>query len=207
MTYLRLPALLAPHRHATFITFVLALLTCVSAEALALDGYEDRRGLTAGLAAGGGLGASDTSSQVGLATIDPGRKLGFHLSGMLGAGITERLTLVADVNWWARSVTLGENQVMSNHYSLNPTLSVFLTEGFFLEGGAGLAYASYDAQRGASQAIERYRELGLGVKGGGGYEVFVNGDVAVGVRLNYTRHFYRHAEFDTIAGAITLRWY
>lgn len=190
--------------HVLAITTLIALL-CMSTQAFALDGYEDRRGLLAGVAVGGGVGIVE--SEEGLTGIDQGRKLGFHLSGMVGAGLSERLTLFGEANWWARSVELGENKLASNHYSFNATGNLFLLEGIYVSGGAGLAYASYDAQRGVGVPVENYRELGLAVKGGGGFEFFVNGNTAIGVKIDYTRHFYNNAEFDTLAGGFTLRWY
>ncbi len=193
-----------PHNLLAMMTLT-ALLLGSASQAFALDGYEDRRGLLAGAAVGGGVGLVE--SEEGLTGIDRGRKMGFHLAGMVGGGISERLTVFGEANWWARSVQLGENQLTSNHYSFNATGNLFLLDGIFLEGGAGLAYASYDAQQGFDAPIQNYRELGLAVKGGGGFEFFVNGNTAIGVRIGYTRHFYNSAEFNTLAGGFTLRWY
>lgn len=182
-----------------------ALLSLSSSEAYALDGYEDRRGLFGGFAAGGGVGLVE--SEEGLTGIDQGRKMGMNLSAMVGGGLSQHLTVFGEVNWWARSVQLGENSLASNHYSVNAVGNFFLVEGIYIEGGGGLAYASYDAQRGNNAPIENYRELGLALKGGAGFETFVNGQTAIGLRVDYTRHFYNNADFDTITGALTLRWY
>lgn len=191
-------------RHCFAIAMCLTLF-CSSTQAFALDGYEDRRGVMAGLTVGGGVGLVE--SEEGLTGIDQGRKMGFHLSGMLGGGISDRLTVFGEANWWARSVQLGENKLASNHYSFMATSNLFLLEGIFVEAGAGLAYASYDAQRGVGVPVENYRELGVAVKGGGGFEFFVTGDVALGLRMDYTRHFYNNADFDTLAGGLMIRWY
>ena len=49
--------------------------------------------------------------------------------------------------------------------------------------------------------------MGLALKGGAGFEYFVNGQIAIGARVGYVRHFYSNGDFDTVAGGITLRWY
>ena len=185
------------------LSFLVAML--FSTQAMALDGYKDRRGFFGGLSVGGGVGLVE--SEEGLTGIDQGRKLGFHMSGMLGSGVTERLTVYGEANWWARSVQLGENKLASNHYSFNASTNLFLVEGIFVGAGAGLAYASYDAQRGPGASVENYRELGLSLKGGAGFETFINSNTALGVKVDYTRHFYNNAEFDTLTGGFLVRWY
>lgn len=192
-------------RSLTLASLTLCTLCALSTQAMALDGYEDRRGFFGGLSVGGGVGLVE--SEEGLTGIDQGRKLGFHMSAMLGSGITERLTVYGEGNWWARSVQLGENKLASNHYSFNASSNLFLIEGLFIGAGAGLAYASYDAQRGPGASVENYRELGLSVKGGAGFETFVNGNTALGLKVDYTRHFYNNAEFDTLTAGFLVRWY
>ncbi len=192
--------------HARILS-ILSLITLllISSNALALDGYKDRRGIMGGVSVGGGVGLVE--SEEGLTGIDQGRKMGFHMSGMLGSGISKKLTVFGEANWWARSVELGENQLASNHYSFNAVGNLFIIKGIFVEAGGGFAYASYDAQQGANASVQNYREMGLALKGGAGFENFINSNTAVGLRVDYTRHFYNNADFDTVTGGLTLRWY
>ena len=141
--------------------------------------------------------------------MDRGRKLGLHLNGALGGGVTRDLTVYGDVNWWARTVYINEDELelAHHHLSFNAVSQYFLFRGFFLEGGGGLAYAIFDTSRDGGAETFRYQELGLALKGGAGFEFFLNGQIAAGFRMGYTRHFYGGSDFDTIAGGVTLRWY
>jgi hypothetical protein len=81
-----------------------------------------------------------------------------------------------------------------------------LFDALFLEGGGGLAYGIYDVAK-FDRQVERYQELGLALKGGAGFEFFVNGQVAIGMRFGYTRHLYTNGSYDVVNGGLTLRWY
>lgn len=177
----------------------------VSANAFALDGYQDRRGVFAGLGLGGGVGLVQTDESGETTGIDGGRKLGMHMSAMFGGGATKNLVIAGEANWWARSVYIDDDSLRHHHLSFNAVANLFLFNGFYLEGGGGLAYAIFDAQR--AESSYRYQELGLALKGGAGVEFFLNSQIAMGMRVGYTRHMYNNADFDTIAGGLTLRWY
>ena len=182
---------------------LLSLILLTSSSAFALDGYQDRHGIFAGVAVGGGVGLVE--SEQGLTGLDTGRKAGMNLSAQVGSGISQHLTFAGEANLWSRTTIIGSSRLDSRHSSFMALASFFLIEGFYLEGGGGLAYASYDAQQ--SGMTQNYRELGFAIKGGAGFEYFVNSNVALGMRVGYTRHFYNNADFDTIAGGLTLRWY
>lgn len=179
---------------------------CVSSNAFALDAYQDRRGLFAGVGLGGGPGAASVDNVADITGLDDGRQMGLHFNVLVGGGITERLTGAAEASWWIRTVQLGERHLDHQHFSFMPVVSFFLFEGLHLKGGAGLAYASFDAER-SGVSVHHYREMGLAAKAGAGWEFFLNGTVAAGVDLTYTRHFYGGANFDTVNGALTLKWY
>lgn len=193
-----------PHKLAITASIMLLTLT-LSQSAFALDGYQDRRGLFAGVGVGGGVGLVDVDTNASTG-IDQGRKLGLHLNGMVGGGVTDWLVLGGEANWWARTAYIGDNALSHNHMSFNTVANLFLLEGLFIEGGGGLAYAIFDTQ-GPSVDTLRYQELGLALKGGAGFEMFVNSQIAIGMKVGYTRHFYTNADFDTVAGGVTVRWY
>ena len=187
-------------------TMALMLLT-ISTNAFALDGYQDRRGLFAGLGIGGGVGLVESDNESDTTTgLDNGRKLGMHLHAIIGGGVTDNLVFGGEANWWIRTVQLGDNKLSHNHMSFNGVLEYFLLDTIYLEVGAGLAYAIFDAER-QNGDVFRYQELGLAVKGGAGFEFFVNSQIAMGMHANYTRHVYTNGDFDTISGGFTLRWY
>lgn len=192
-------------RAQSIATFFFACSFLFAIEATALDGYRDRRGLFGGLSLGGGVGAAATDGE--LTGIDKGRKLGMHLSGILGAGATRNFVFAAEGNWWGRTVLLNDFELEHNHFSLNAVGEFFLVEGLYLEGGAGIAYGAFETLR-RTQMITRYGEMGLAVKGGGGVEFFAGSDMAFGLRVGYTRHFYQVGKnFDTISAALSVRWY
>ncbi len=191
------------HRHAALCAAL--LLTFFAADAAALDGYQDRRGLFAGIGIGGGVGTAQTEANEDTG-MESGRRLGLHLHGILGGGVSDNLTMGVEGNWWARTVRLGDNALDHHHLSFNAVANFFLIDGFYVQGGVGLAYAIFDAQR-VGQSTFRYQELGLATKAGAGFEFFTSSQLAVGFQANYTRHFYSNAAFDTISGGVTLRWY
>ncbi|MEC9400512.1 MAG: outer membrane beta-barrel protein [Myxococcota bacterium] len=193
-----------PHKFALAASIALLTLT-VSQSAMALDGYQDRRGLFAGVGVGGGVGLVDVEGNESTG-IDSGRKLGLHLNGMIGGGASDRLVIGGEGNWWARTAYIGDNALSHHHMSFNAVANFFILDGLFVEGGGGLAYAIFDTQ-GPSVDPIHYQELGLAVKGGAGFEMFVNSQVALGLKVGYTRHFYTNADFDTVAGGVTVRWY
>ena len=192
-----------PHLGASLaLTALLLLLT--TSQAVALDGYEDRRGLFGGIGIGGGVGL--VNSPEGETGIDSGRKVGMHLHGIIGGGARKDLVFGAEGNWWLRTVQLGDNALEHHHLSFNGVVNYFILDAFYLDGGVGMAYTIYDAQR-DNQQVLRYQELGLSAKAGAGFEFFVNSNTAIGMRFGYTRHFYTNASFDTISGGFSIRWY
>lgn len=185
---------------------VFALVTLIGSQAFALDAYQDRRGIFAGVSVGGGAGFVGVDPVTDVTGLDENRRLGFHLGAEVGGGIGKQLTASLEGNWWIRTVTLGSRHLDHQHLNFMPTARFFIFDGFYAEGGAGLAYALFDAERNDVQ-IQKYREMGLAAKLGAGYEFFLNGTVAAGIKAGYTRHFYGNANFDTISGMVTVRWY
>ncbi len=155
---------------------------------------------------GGGVGSASVDDSDQSTGLDDDRLLGLHLSAVVGGGAYERLTIGAEGNWWIRTVELGDRSSSHQHLSFNAVGNLFILEGLYALGGVGLAYALFDTSEGGLDET-RYRELGLAAKAGAGFEFFLNGTVAAGVEFAYTRHFYNNADFDTLNGGVTLRWY
>ncbi|TXD36151.1 hypothetical protein FRC98_13595 [Lujinxingia vulgaris] len=178
----------------------------ISAPAMALDGYKDRRGSYFGLGLGGGIGSVFVEDETLSTGLDEGGDLGLHLHAALGGGVTNNLLFGAELNSWIRTTDVYGQELNHQHWSLNAASTLFIVSGLFAEAGVGLAYGISDASNPAGDR-RRYQEMGLAVKGGLGFEYFVNGTIAPGFRVGYTRHFYSNSDFETFHGAITLRWY
>ena len=179
---------------------------CATQQAWALDGYQDKRGFFVGAGLGGGVGLLDGEEDQGTTGLDRGRKLGMHLSAIMGSGMTDNLVFGGEVNWWARTVDINDSSLNHNHLSFLALGNFFLFEGLFIEGGAGFAYGAYDSLLSNGEQTQ-WGEMGLGLKAGAGFEYFMNSQVAIGTRIGYTRHVYSKGDFDTVAGGITVRWY
>lgn len=184
----------------------LMALMLVASQSYALDAYKDRRGIFAGVNVGVGAGFAGVDQAGDLTGLDENRQLGLHLGAEVGGGLSQHLTGALEANWWIRTVTLGSRHLNHQHLSLLPVARYFIWDGLNVGAGAGLAYASFDTERNGVETY-RYREMGLALKFGAGYEFFMNGTIAAGIDIGYTRHFYSNADFDTLGGQVTLRWY
>jgi hypothetical protein len=202
MKHLTLP------RSLSLAALALLLLTMLPSSAMALDGYADRRGLFGGLTIGGGVGLVEVEEDTDCCTtgLDRGRKLGLNIGAQLGGGVSKDLVFLGEANLWQRTVQVNDDSLEHSHMSFNGLFEYFLFDALYLEGGGGLAYGIFDAQE-ADGTFKLYQELGLALKGGAGFEFFVNGQVAVGMRFGYTRHFYTNGSYDVVAGGLSLRWY
>ncbi|QDG51458.1 porin family protein [Persicimonas caeni] len=176
-----------------------------ASSAFALDGYAKRKGLFAGIGIGGGVGGVDLQEGEGQAGFEDGRLPGFHVNGMIGGGVNENIVLGTQFNWWGRTVTKGDDSWEHHHTSLLAAGDFFLINGLYLEVGGGLAYSAFDGTRGDTPV--NHNEMGFALKGGAGFEYFINGTHALGFNAGYTRHFYDMATFDTFNAGISVRWY
>jgi hypothetical protein len=192
-------------RHLAALLVAIAVVFAAS-QAFAFDAYKDRHGTVVGIGIGGGAGGVHVDETGVITGLDGDRQLGLHLNAMLGGGVNHYLVLGAEANWWIRTVQINDNALDHQHLSFNAIGNLYLLGPLYLQAGAGFAYAVFDTFR-AGEPTFQYREMGLAAKVGLGFEYFLNGTVAAGAQLGYTRHFYANADFDTLAGGITLRWY
>lgn len=185
---------------------VAALILLSASSAWAIQGYKDRHGFFVGGGIGGGPGSVILDDGDVASGLEGTGDLGLHLNLIAGGGMTDNIVFGAEVNSWIRTVAINQNQLNHQQWSFNAVGDFFLVHGLFLEGGLGLAYAYSDGQR-ADGTSHRYQEMGLAAKLGLGFEYFLNGTVAAGIRFGYTRHFYSRVDFDTFTGSVMLRWY
>jgi len=135
-------------------------------QGLEIEGPHDRRGFYIGPMMGGG------------AYFAPGGLFpDFRLGLRLGGGVSKRLTLGLN----AYMGKLSGNRLDAEigwHGGANLEISVFLTDGFFLHGSAGVT--------GVPQGVEdRAIDLGFGGSAGIGYEFFLGMNSAMAVGIDY----------------------
>ncbi|MFB6374273.1 MAG: outer membrane beta-barrel protein [Bradymonadaceae bacterium] len=183
---------------ATAVVFIVTAFA--ASNAFALDGYQSRKHVFGGLKAGGGVGFVNRTGE--LSEEGPG----LHLSGTLGGGISDRLLMGVEADWWSRTVDKSPNNKYGMyHSSVGGIANFFLIGGLHIDGGLGFAYGVFD---GTIRAKEReWQELGLQAEAGVGYEFWFNGTLAGGADLSYTHHFYSKSAFDTATLSFGLRWY
>jgi hypothetical protein len=128
----------------------------------------ERRGFWLGL--GGGVGAADASCE----SCDPGGapELGTAAYLKLGGTLSPRWLLGGEVNLWTKE----QAGVALNFYSAVATATFYprASSGFFLKGGAGLAFVDTDFVEGDTQVTLDLGD-GPGFVLGLGYDVKVRG--------------------------------
>jgi len=152
--------------------------------ASALDAYRDRTGLYYGGGLGFGAGKSDDD---GAET-----KAGLNLSGRIGGGINENLTL--DFTMGLTKQLDIDNTLISGFVGTN----LFVAGDFSVRLMGGIAHASLDGADG---------ETGFGAGAGLGYEFWANADLAVGVGVDYQHLFLDEGSFKTINFGVTFNVY
>ncbi len=169
-----------------------------SGTAFAIQGYKDRHGSFYGFGLGGGPGALHADGEdTGL---EGTGELGFAPHLVFGGGMSNELIFGAEISPWIRTVSIADQDHTHLQWSFNAFTNYFVLDNLYLEGGLGLAYKYWDSDT-------RHQEMGISAKIGTGFEYFLDGTVAAGMRFGYTRHFYQNGAFDAFVGAATLRWY
>ncbi|MGM0555860.1 MAG: hypothetical protein ACQEVA_05740 [Myxococcota bacterium] len=186
----------------------LSLVLLASTSAFSLDRYESREGVFGGVTAGGGVGKNvyDEDNETVFTGFEDSRLLGAYFGGIIGGGVNDNVLVGVGTDWWIRTAKEGSQSLKNNHGSIHALGNFFLIEGLYLEAGGGLAYTTFEFVQGDNEP-DVHNELGLALKGGVGYEFWLNGNQAMGVHGNYTRHFYNNGNFDTFNFGATFRWY
>jgi hypothetical protein len=186
----------------------LSLVLLASTSAFSLDRYESREGVFGGVTAGGGIGKNvyNEDDETVFTGFEDSRLLGLYVGGIIGGGVNDNVLVGVGTDWWIRTAKKGSQSLKNNHGSIHAMGNFFLIEGLYLEAGGGLAYTTFEVVQGDNEP-DVHNELGLALKGGVGYEFWLNGNQAMGVHGNYTRHFYNNGNFDTFNFGATFRWY
>ena len=185
------------NRYATSTAILLATLLFAS-QALALDGYRDRRGLFYGVTLGGASFKADIAGSK--------RNLGYTFGGKVGGGVSERFTLDGSLNFQLQDYDQSGIAVKTNSTEMLVGGNYFLTidqakNGLFLRGEVGLVSQSTEVLGAESD------ETGLVVGGGLGYEFFASADLAVGIGATYKLQQFDDANVSVLQFAITANWY
>ena len=138
---------------------IAALSLFVATDASALDGYQDRKGMFAGVGIGGG--AAIQNDNVG------GDML---LDVQLGGAPSNRVTFALDLD-----VRLQLVEGNSNWYLVpGPEFNFFLSDAIFIRLGVGLAFVFPE-----EDVMGKSLTLGMDASVGVGYEFFVNSNWAI----------------------------
>lgn len=159
---------------------VLAATVCLPAAASAQSA--PREGFWFGI--GGGAGRAEVTCD---ACDDEGGETGG--SGYVKAGwtLSPRLLVGGELNVWTRREALGDSDAWLTMYNASATVTFYpsAAAGFFVKGGAGVAYLDTDVERrGSTVTIDL--GSGPGVLVGAGYDIRL-GRVALTPAVNYWR--------------------
>ncbi len=183
-------------------SLIAVMLVGFAAPAWALDAYRDRRGLFYGLGLGGGNVTSETKTGEGDGT------LGFNIRGRIGGGVSQMLTLDAELGMNLHSEDFGNDVTVSRQlYTMYIGGNLFPIEnlGLYVRGMGGMVVASatIDTPVGSDSASET--GLGLGV--GAGFEFFANADLAIGAGADMQWISIEDTDLTMISLGINATWY
>jgi hypothetical protein len=162
-----------------------AIVLLGSAPALALDGYQDRRGLFFGLAAGGGMSSPSEGDS----------EFGQRFAVRVGGGVSESLTLDVSGDFLFMGDDLG--RVISFYGGA----AYFFVPMAYVRGGIGFSHYKFDV------GLESESDPGLAFQVGAGFEMFVNSDLAAGLSVLYDRQEFDGGGINQVTGLIGISWY
>ena len=175
----------------------IAVIFSLAGSAIALDGYQDRRGAFVGI--GGGGGVAFQGDEVGGSLL---------LDLQLGGGFAENMTLALDVDLWFQWMG-GYNNMLINP---GPEMSFHFENGLYDRAGvaAALIYFMPDTEVPADGIHPpRENDFNIGFDGtlGGGWEVFFNSNVAVdlGVEADYIA--FKGDDIINVGFILAMRYY
>ena len=174
------------HKFTLIALSTLMVIGALSAEALALDGYRDRRGVFYGLSLGGGSSKSNADGAES--------HLGLNLRARAGGGITQNLTL--DTELGIHSSSDANIDVLT----LSLGSRYFINDGLYFHGGAGLSQMSGTGDSDVS-------ETGLIASLGLGYEFFASSDLAISVGADFQHQVYDDNNLQLIGINVSTTWY
>jgi len=171
---------------------VVAAILLSAPPALALDGYQDRRGLFAGLGFGGGF--------VAPAAEGADNEVGERLMLRLGGGVAENITLDVSMDF------LFVPDIDARTISFWGGGSFYLVPQAFVRAAVGIA--NFSREVGPAGGVSDISKAGLGLFVGAGFEMFVNSELAAGFTLGFERQqFDDDQSLNVVSGLIGISWY
>ncbi len=171
-------------RKILFGALALLVLTCTAAPAMAIDGYQDRKGLYGGLGTGGGVEFLGS---------DPGG--GLFFDAQLGAGATQNFTLALDMDFWTH--VFNGNKI----YMLTPgpEVNFYIGDtGLFIRAGVGMAMTWPKNQD---------FMLGFDTSLGAGYEFFGGANTAMALAVEGDYMILDGPDIASIIFALNVKFY
>ena len=174
------------------ILFAIALSLCAG-PALALDGYQKRKGIFYGLGFGGGHIKGDAEGSEG--------HIGYNFRARIGGGVNEQLTLDAELGFSNASYTQNDAKVEDSTRTIGVGANVFLGKDLYVRLQGGIADTTSEIGPTSND------ETGLFVAGGAGYEFFANADLAIGVGVDFQHQMYDDSNVNALNFGVTANWY
>ncbi|MEE2787678.1 MAG: outer membrane beta-barrel protein [Myxococcota bacterium] len=180
-------------RTLTYSILPLLLVLGMVGEAMALDGWRDRRGLFTGIMLGGGSSKANT----------PGAdsNLGYNFGVRIGGGISKVLTLDASLGLRLENYSNGPLDTSTQTYNIFLGANFFAYKGMYVRATGGIS------QFGSETGSIELDETGLGLGAGAGYEFFATSDLAVGIGGEFLYQKYDDFNINVINFGISATWY
>ena len=187
-------------KNFTTIPLVLAAVLWAP-HALALDGYQDRKGPLVGAAIGGGYVASATEASVR----GDRNGMGLAMGARVGGGVSDGLTLDLSFLHLGTAEKEGDVEIRSAHLHIAVGANLFLTDNLFLRGGIGLGNGALNDE--AGDASTEKTDTSLAVFGGAGLEFFLDSNLAASFLMQIQQHMVSEVRHSGIVGMAGLTWY
>ena len=178
---------------STITLMIASALILFSSQALALDGYQHRKGLFGGLGFGGAHIKSDADAAKG--------HIGYNFRARIGGGVNERLTLEAELGINTSTYTQSGAEVEDTTRTIGLGANFFLGKEFYLRAVGGIAEAHSKVSSSSN------KETGLFAAGGAGFEFFANSDLAIGVGVDFQHQIYDESSVNALSFGVTANWY
>lgn len=191
-------------RRLTALTAALVTLG-LAGQALALDGYRDRKGMYYGV---GIVGGSYTADVDGAEST-----LGVQFRGRIGGGINDRVTLDGELGWRLhteeRDLGLAKLEIGTDIVTAYVGANFFIFDGLYIRGMGGLAHMIVEATSSSPgfSSSDSDSETGLGLGVGLGYEFFATSDLAIGIGGDFQHLMFDEANANLINFGVHANWY
>ena len=179
-----------------FSTLVTTLCLLFVSQALALDGYRDRRGLFYGVGFGGGQTKADVDGADG--------HIGYNFRARIGGGIDKELTLEAEIGLNSVAYSQSGIDVTQDITTVAVGGSIFVKQGLYIRAQGGIADMTVEVDL---DNVDPDSQTGLFMGVGAGYEFFANADLAIGLGVDFQHQMYDDVNLNALNLGITANWY